>query len=319
MKVTLDPVPVRLPDFLIVGAAKSGTTSLYYYLNKHPRIFMPEIKEPWFFSFKDNPPSYNSPEPLHHVVWQLEEYLHLFSPAAEGQLLGEASPSYLYTHETAIRNIQAVYGDAWKRLKIIIILRSPSERAWSQYLHFHKWFMEPLSFPEAIDPGIIRQRMEDNWNIFYDYRGFGLYDQQVRAYMETFPNVKVYLHEELSQNPLAVVRDILQFLELEDAANYTPPNIEQVFNRSGVARNRFLGALFKVVIQNPVSRFLIKVLGGETRRKIRSILDAMFLKRQRIEPRAKEELDRFFAPHVRELKQLIHKDEALWQQWPTDR
>ena len=317
MKVTLDPTPVRLPDFLIVGAAKSGTTSLYYYLNKHPRLFMPEIKEPWFFSFKDNPPSYDSPEPLHHVVWRLEEYLHLFSPAQEGQLLGEASPSYLYTYDTAIQNIKAVYGDARQKLKIIIILRSPSERAWSQYLHFHKWFMEPLSFPEAIDPGIIRQRLEENWNIFYDYRGFGLYDRQVRAYMDNFPHVKVYLYEELRQDPLAVVRDILDFLEVEGASGYTPPNISQVFNRSGVAKNKFLGALFKGMIQNPLARYLAKVLGGERKRKIRSLLDSVFLKRQALDVDVKRELDQFYAPHIRELKRLVRKEEELWRQWPT--
>ena len=318
MKVTLDPTDVRLPDFLIVGAAKSGTTSLYYYLNRHPDIFMPEIKDPWFFSFKDDPPGYKSPEPLHHVVWQMAEYLHLFSPAKEGQLLGEASPSYLYTYETAIQNIKKVYGDAWQKLKIIIILRSPSERAWSQYSHFFKWFMEPLSFPEAIDPGIIRQRLEDNWNIFYDYLGFGLYDQQVRAYIEAFPHVRVYLHEELQQDSLAVVRDILQFLEVPGAKDYTPPNISQVFNRSGVAKNKFVGALFKVIIQNPVSRYLVETLGGETKRKIRAILDSLFLKRQKLDPTVKRELDQFFAPHNRELKKLIRKEEALWQHWPVE-
>ncbi len=316
MKVTLESLNVRLPDFLIVGAAKSGTTSLYYYLNRHPAIFMPEIKEPWFFSFKDNPPCFQSPEPLHHVIWKLEDFLHLFSPAAEDQLLGEASPSYLYTCDTTIQNIRDVYGDAWRKLKIIIILRSPSERAWSQYLHFFKWFMEPLPFPEAIDPGIIRQRLDANWNIFYDYRGFGEYDRQVRAYIEAFPHVKIYLYEELQQDTLAVVRDILRFLDIPGAEDYTHPNISRVFNRSGATRNRFMASIFKEVIHNPLSRYMIKTLGGETKRKIRSLLDAMFLKRQQIDPAIKEELDRYFAPHNRELKNLLQKDEALWQNWP---
>jgi len=318
MKVTLQSLPVHLPDFLIVGAAKSGTTSLYYYLNRHPSIFMPEIKEPWFFSFKDHPPAYSSPEPLHHVVWKLEDYIRLFAPAHESQWLGEASPSYLYTSDTTIRNIRDVYGDVWQKLKIIIILRPPSERAWSQYLHFHKWFMEPLPFPEAIDPGIIRQRMDEGWNIFYDYRGFGEYDRQVRAFIDSFPHVRIYLYEELRQDALAVVRDILQFLEIPGAADYSPSNISQIFNKSGTARNPFMAAVFKGVIHNPLSRYLVKTLGSESKRRIRSILDSLFLKRQHIDPAIKRELDAYFAPHNRALKELVQKREELWRNWAME-
>ena len=111
----------KLPDFLIVGAARSATTSLFYYLKNYGEIYMPVRKEPWFFSYADNPPNYSSPG-AYDVVYKLEDYITLFKAARSDQIIGEASPSYLFTYAAAIRNIKDVYGELYKKLKIIIIL-----------------------------------------------------------------------------------------------------------------------------------------------------------------------------------------------------
>ncbi|MCC6713175.1 MAG: hypothetical protein IT344_07420 [Candidatus Dadabacteria bacterium] len=95
----------RLPDFLIVGAARSATTPLFYYLKNYGEIYMPARKEPWFFSYADNPPDYSSPG-AYDVVSRLEDYAALFKAARPDQIIGEASPSYLFTHDTAIWNIR---------------------------------------------------------------------------------------------------------------------------------------------------------------------------------------------------------------------
>ena len=114
-------VNTRLPDFLLVGAAKSATSSLYYYLDQHPQITMASVKESWFFSFYEKPPQYSSPGILSDVISELDDYLKLYDGAESGQILGDACPSYLYTYEDTIRNIRQLYsGEALANLKIII-------------------------------------------------------------------------------------------------------------------------------------------------------------------------------------------------------
>src|SRR5579864_7934349 len=95
----------RLPDFFIVGHAKSGTTALYEMLRDHPQIFMPDMKEPWFFSTDMRPrfpPPRSGPAPE-----TLEEYLALFRDAGPHQRAGEASSSYLWSR-TAAQGIAGV-------------------------------------------------------------------------------------------------------------------------------------------------------------------------------------------------------------------
>src|SRR3989338_1474119 len=94
----------RLPDFFIVGAAKSATTSLYAYLRQHPDIFMPAWKEPMFFSYGETPLNTRLP------AKNLYKYARMFAPAQPHQLMGEASTTYLYRHVESIRNIKKAYG-----------------------------------------------------------------------------------------------------------------------------------------------------------------------------------------------------------------
>ena len=108
---------MKVPDFLVVGAQKSGTTSLFLLLSKHPDIFLPSRKELQFFS---SPLLY--PKGLD---WYATEF---FSDCSDAQLAGEISPQYMYSSEIARR----VHSDL-PEAKIIAILREPIDRAWSHY------------------------------------------------------------------------------------------------------------------------------------------------------------------------------------------
>ena len=124
----------RMPDFLIVGAAKSATSSLHNYLEQHPQIKMASLKESWFFSFYKNPPEYASPGKLSNLISEPDEYLKLYDGAKNDQILGDACPSYLYTYDDTISNIRQLYSEeALSNLKIVISLREPVSRAYSQY------------------------------------------------------------------------------------------------------------------------------------------------------------------------------------------
>src|SRR5947209_2405431 len=116
----------RVPDFFIVGHAKSGTTALYEMLRSHPQIFMPDFKEPMFFARNPDlaPAAAGAPTPFAQTgrrAETLEQYMQLFAPAASGQLVGEASTFHLFSPEAPAR-IAAAQPDA----RIIAILREPA-------------------------------------------------------------------------------------------------------------------------------------------------------------------------------------------------
>ena len=138
----------KLPNFLIVGAAKSGTSSLHQYLLQHPDIFMPtfneeglSLKEPQFLIKS------KVEKRLHFGIWEWKEYLSIFEDVEEQKVIGEASVFYLYYYEEAIKNIKSRLGND---VKIIILLRNPVDRAFSAFLHVSKSVKESLSFEDAL-------------------------------------------------------------------------------------------------------------------------------------------------------------------------
>ena len=132
---------MKKPNFLIVGAAKSGTTSLFHYLKQHPEVFMPDLKEPQFLVCE------KIKGRLHKYIDSAAEYYELFEKSTE-KCAGEASVFYLYYFEEAIKNIKKELGSD---VKIIIVLREPVSRAISAYEHvLRNNPKEKLSFKEAL-------------------------------------------------------------------------------------------------------------------------------------------------------------------------
>ena len=117
---------MTLPNFLIIGSAKGGTSSLHYYLRQHPQIFMPDLKEPRFFALEGETLNFQNPDSAinHDSVTNLREYKNLFANAINEIGIGEASPLYLYS-EKAVRRIKHYVPDA----KLIVILRNPVDRS----------------------------------------------------------------------------------------------------------------------------------------------------------------------------------------------
>ena len=110
----------KLPDFLFVGAARSGTTTLYHHLMQNPQIFMPKVKQLWFFSFMDAPPEWvreRAQRGLPTII-KLDDYISYFAKASDSQVMGEACPIYLYKYSDTIRNIKRVYREKHKDLII---------------------------------------------------------------------------------------------------------------------------------------------------------------------------------------------------------
>jgi hypothetical protein len=312
---------LTLPDFLLVGAAKSATTSLYYYLSQHPGIRMTSVKENWFFSFLGNPPRYTSPGVLSHVVSSVEDYVKLFAGARPDQKLGDASPSYLYTYRDTLRNIRAVYPPRHlDDLRIIISLREPVSRAYSQYWTFRRVALEPLSFDAAIEEQVVAERIRDNWNIFYDYAGFGRYYEQVKAYVEAFGSdrVLILLYDDVQRDPVGVCQRICAFVGADAA--FVPDVSRRYNDLTGEPRRKWL--LRILTSKHPVKRALaagvkallarlpreptVKAVDGFVRRVFQH-------RRVDMTPQTRTRLKQAFADDVRRLEALIGRDLSHWR------
>jgi hypothetical protein len=200
------------PNFLIVGAAKSGTTSLYHYLRQHPDIFMPEWKELSLFIG-------DSFGPLHRVK-KPRYYQKAFLKAQNQKAVGEASTAYLFD-EAAPKIIKEQLGNT----RIIIILRDPVAMSYSLYNHQLRREGETIEdFEQALAQEDDRRKDSEfrkkcyGWHANYYYYQRGLYYGQVKRYLDTFgrDQVLVILFEELANEPLGVLKKTFQFLNVDD-------------------------------------------------------------------------------------------------------
>ena len=218
-------------DFLIVGAAKSGTTTLFETLSKHPRIFVPPGKECRYFSCMTG--NYAGPGAIaaNRYTKSLEEYQGLFKKAKPGQLCGDISNDYLYYHRNAVPKILE---EKNAQIPIIIVLRNPIDRAYSHYLNHVRDGWEKESFEDALNAE--EERRAANWSWGWNYIASGLYAEQVKAYTDNFERVLVLLFEEDIVTGQATNK-ILDFLNLESL----PQSLTTLHtNRSGYPKNRLL-------------------------------------------------------------------------------
>ena len=223
-----------LPNFILVGAMKSGTTSMYNYLNEHPQIYLPYTKEPRFFiSIKllnkenlDN--RYLNPNSVNPIN-NLSSYKDLFTNVKNEIAVGEASPQYLITYESTIPLIKKYLGD----IKILIILRNPVDRSFSAYKHNRrlkhrttKILHEKLSLKDALKQEEERIKTREFPLMFY-YKTLSMYYDQVKSYKDNFSEVFICKFEDLEANPLLLMKNIYTFLEVDN--NFTP-NTEIKYN-----------------------------------------------------------------------------------------
>lgn len=302
-----------LPDFFVVGAAKSGTTSLYYYLKEHPSIYLSHIKEVWFFSFKDDPPQDDGSSSLGEmIITNLDEYRKLFVDAKPNQLGGDICPSYLYTHLATVKNIKEVYGRYYKKLKIIICLRNPVDRAYSQYMMFKRDDNEALSFEEAIKPEIIQERLNNGWNVFYDYMSFGMYYQQVNTFLQEFPNTKVILFDDFVRSPDSVLVELMEFLEIDKM--HLDAGKDSRYNVSGIPKYRRLdNFVSKANLLKSLSKPVMKkIMSKDARYKLKSRIRNAYIVKPSMRAETRNRLISIYQEDVLKLQGLLDRDLTNW-------
>ena len=201
---------MNLPNLLIVGAAKSGTTSLHNYLKQHPDIFMSNHKEPHFLI--NNEIGVNR---IPKGINNLQDYSNLFSNGTSYKYRGESSAMYLQFPEIAIKNIDRYLNED---VKIIIMLRNPIERAFSGYQHVKRYNLdEDLDFEDAIE--ISEQRYFTNNNITpaSRYIHIGMYNEFVRKFKTKFKtNVHIIIYKDFINNTNQELSRLFSFLGIKD-------------------------------------------------------------------------------------------------------
>ena len=304
----------KLPDFFVVGAARSGTTSLHYFLKQHPDIFMPEVKEIGFFRFVNTPIELirmvEKKRSL-RLVYTFDDYIRHFEKAFKTEMIGEACNWYLYAYKDTIKNIKVVYRENYEKLKIIIILRNPADRAWSHFMVYQRDGKEPIEdFKEAIKPEVYNKRLEDNKGFpvgLGDYIGLGMYYEQVDAYLREFQDVKIFLYDDLCRDTLKVVREIYSFLGVSEGFT---PDVKKRYNISGESKVKLLNTF--VTHNYRMKDFLKSFIPFKMRDIIRHIIFEKNTQRKEMPEDIRRELIKLYKDDIIKLQKLIKRDLSSW-------
>ena len=272
---------MTLPNFLIVGAMKCGTSTLRDYLRQHEDVFFAP-REVHFFDREDN---YRR-----GVRW----YEQQFDGGRGRRAIGEKTPAYCFVPEAPER----IYHHL-PRVKLIWILRDPVARAYSNYWHHWRSGNERASFETAIERGLEEERATGQKNC--EYLDKGCYAEQVRRYLEIFPRERMLflLFEELFRNPEPALRLTFEFIGV------TPDvviNTQFRRNTGYLPRSASLSRYSKKMFKNSLPHRLIFRLNRSPRTGYPPM-----------PTETRELLRQYYRPHNRELADLLGWDLKVWE------
>jgi hypothetical protein len=311
-----------LPNFLIVGTGKAGTTSLDSYLRQHPQIYMSPVKEPCYFASEIRSYALSEPlrrhlavqsralskllndgkpvKPLGWLVAEWEDYVRLFQGVHGEKAIGEASAAYLWS-ATAADNIHASLPEA----RIVMILRDPAERAFSQYLHQLSVGLTGSTFREHLDA--CARGGEKKLSPLYPFLEIGLYHEQVKRYLDLFPRerIRIYWYEEAWRQPATLLADLFRFLKVDDT--FRPDLSQRIHQRRAprfVGPHHFLkksGLWYplKALVPDP----LISSLRPVAFRRGRSVT---------MDPEDRRYLIDYYRDDIQRLAALMDRDLGAW-------
>lgn len=283
---------MALPDFLLLGAPKAGTTALHVALARHPDVCMSGIKEPKFFLVDGEPPSGGGPgdaKTYSEYVWRREDYEALWDDAAPGQLLGESTTLYLGDPK-AHQRIRDVIPDA----KLVAVLRDPVDRAHSNWSHLRSAGLEhEHDFPRACMLG--ERRVADGWGPFWNYLELGRYGSQLEHLYSVFPKeqVLVLMYRDLREHPAEALDQVCAFLGLPVGHVEELPSE----NVTAHADNGFINQTLRKVVQGAHER------GGvlsPIHRAVESLAVKALQREQQVRPAMSYEERRLLIPHFME-------------------
>jgi len=236
---------MTLPNFLIIGAAKAGTTSLYNYLEQHPDVFMSPDKEPRFFAFEGDTSG-------QYTYTELSKYETLFKDVKSEKAIGEASTYYLFS-DTAPASIKKHIPD----VKLIAILRNPIDRAYSQYVY---WKREGKEKENTFEDVVKKEKDLIASGSKGEYLSRGMYSNQLENYFKLFEKdqIKTFKFETLCKKPKDMAREVFEFLNIDDSFEV---DFSKTFNVSTAPQSGVKQFIYSFVVgQNRINTLLNKML-----------------------------------------------------------
>jgi hypothetical protein len=292
---------MTLPNFIVIGAAKAGTTALYWYLSEHPAVFMSPVKETNFFAYgRDARGSllYGDPEVHHFPIQTMAEYQRLFDQAGGAAAIGEASPIYLECPQAAER-IRAAIPSA----RIIASLRQPVERAYSDYLMYLRHRGQRLDPARDLTASAPWAAPDSRW------MQVSRYHAQVERYYAAFPRSQVHvsLFDDLRRDGLGLVQDVYRFVGVDPGF---APDFDTPHAIGGLPASRLVEGMLTNRAVRSVIRPLLPTGAANWVRRMRA---RNLKKAPPLPPELKEELtDRIFRDDIARTAQAIGRSLDHW-------
>ena len=299
---------MTLPNFLVIGAAKSGTTSLYRYLEQHPEVYV-NAKEPSFFALEGQDVSYAGPGDqegfITRAVVELDKYEAIFDGIEDEHAFGEASVLYLYS-PIAPQKIKKYVPN----VKLIAILRNPVDRAYSSYMHLRRDGREPIAdFMQALHEE--EERVAANWEHQWHYQRLGCYYTQLKRYYDLFAEEQLLIlsYDQFLQEPITIMQEIFTFLGVDSSFE---PDISVKYNVSGTPRLKRLHAFVRK--PNALKSLIRPFVPLERRKQIATNIKKWNIdtKKEGISEEARTFLLHSYVEEIEQLCQLTGKDFANW-------
>ena len=289
---------MKLPNFTIAGFAKCGTTSLYHYLEEHPEVFLPKRKELHYFTydkvlkFKNKGPKDAEMHKFHTGTF--DEYKDQFKTVANEKAIGDISPTYALYGE-ALQYLRDTLGE---KTKMIVVVRDPIKRAYSNYLHLIRENRETETFYDALQ--LERERQKKGFSNFWYYKFISSYYQHIKRLKDQFDNVLIVTFEEFMQHPEQGIKEIYQFLEIDDS--FVPENIGTRFNPGGLYKKNILTSF--IFERSKLNSFVKSVipLNSRVKKIVHSITNKFKKETPPIDQKSEEFLIDYFKEDVFKLK-----------------
>jgi hypothetical protein len=298
------------PEFIIIGAAKSGTTTLYEYLCRHPQVFMSTPKEPDFFSLDAN------------YQQGLEWYQDLFSSAQPDKVCGEASTTYsrLHQHPKTVERLAKVLPD----VKLIYVMRHPVDRAYSFYRYRFKGSQENPQFLAERNELMTAKTFEEGIEQHSEFLDSSYYLYQIEKYLEYYPKASFLflLMEDLIEQPAETLSKICHFLGVDPNIDLTQTG-EVVANKGSdrpewYVRNQLTAPLKAIPGVGSVSGLLPKSWKDQAYKMIRGLNYKQWKSAQYVpppmQPATRQMLLEKFRDPNQKLAEFLNRDLSHWNQ-----
>ena len=291
-----------LPNLIIVGAAKSGTTSLHNYLNQHPDVFMCDPKEPHFLINKEI-----GLKRIPIAISDINDYEKLFLGYSDIRYRGESSVMYLMYPEIVIPKIKSLLGE---ETRIIIMLRNPVDRAYSGYYHLKRYnIKENKDFETAWDISEERYFNNEDMPPSSRYKELGMYHSQVKSYLDNMMNVHVIIYDDYKDNFDTEMNKVFNFLDI-------PPIKIDTHKKHMVGGWEWQSNKVKrIMMSQNILKSLMKIFlpFRNVRRMIRNFIrDISVIRTPEMDISTRSMLNRFYKKDVHNLSNLLGRDLNHW-------